>query len=290
MARKALGRGLDALIPGREGVEEGQRPSRLAEIDVDRIRPNPKQPRDRFDDEAIDAIAASLQEHGLLQPVVVRRAGEEEFELIAGERRWRAAQRAGLQRIPAVVRDADARQSLELALVENLQREDLNPVEEAQGYHLLIEDMGLTQEQVAAKVGKDRSTVANYLRLLKLPAPVQEMLIDEELTMGHARALLGAPDAASQRRIAERVVRDHLSVRRTESLVRDESPDEGGSKASRPRRSKDPDVAAAEEKLTKALGTPVSIRGRERGRLEIRFTSLDELNRIYELLLDIDRR
>lgn len=282
MARKVLGRGLDALIPA--GAPAKASGSRLLELEIDLIRPNPQQPRDSFDDLAIDSMAASLAAHGVLQPVVVREA-DGGYELIAGERRWRGAQRAGLDRIPAVVREATPRESLELALIENLQREDLNAIEQARAYHLLVEDMGLTQEQTAARVGKERSTVANYLRLLSLPAAIQQQLVDGELTMGHARALLGLSSAASQLRVAADVVKGDLSVRQTESRVRAENnprKDRSGTAAS------DPDVVAAERRLTKTLGTPVVIRGKERGKVEITFTSLEELNRIYDLLTAIE--
>jgi ParB family chromosome partitioning protein len=282
MARKVLGRGLDALIPaGASATASG---SRLLELEIDLIRPNPQQPRDSFDDQAIDSMAASLAAHGVLQPIVVREV-EGGFELIAGERRWRGAQRAGLERIPAVVREATPRESLELALIENLQREDLNAIEQARAYHLLVEDMGLTQEQTAARVGKQRSTVANYLRLLSLPSTIQQQLVDGDLTMGHARALLGLSSASAQRRVAEQVVMRDLSVRQTESRVRAEnSPrkERAGTTTS------DPDVVAAEHRLTKTLGTPVVIRGTERGKVEITFTSLEELNRIYDLLTTIE--
>ncbi len=282
MARKVLGRGLDALIPAATPTEVSR--SRLLELELDLIRPNPQQPRDNFDDESIDSMAASLMAHGVLQPIVVREA-ENGFELIAGERRWRGAQRAGLERIPAVVREATPRESLELALIENLQREDLNAIEQARAYHLLVDEMGLTQEQTAARVGKERSTVANYLRLLSLPATIQQQLVDDDLTMGHARALLGLSSAAAQRRVAEEVVKRGLSVRQTEARVRAE-------KSPRAARSEtpaiDPDVAAAERRLAKALGTPVAIRGKDRGRVEITFTSLEELNRIYDLLTAIE--
>lgn len=285
MARKALGRGLDALIPGGDrgsgGAEAG---ARLAEIEIERIRPNPQQPREQFDEEALTAIAESLREHGVLQPVVVRQV-ESGFELIAGERRWRAAQRAGLERIPAVIREATAEESLELALVENVQRQDLNPVEEARAYELLVDEVGLTQEQVAERVGRDRSTIANYLRLLQLPPRVQAALVDRRLSMGHARALLGLDDAAAQTRLAEEIVQRGLSVREVETRVRRGRKERAGSGG----RRRDPDVEAAEKKLARALGTPVRIHGKDKGRLEIRFTSLDELNRLYDLILELGK-
>lgn len=278
MARKALGRGLEALIPGRaQGAESGPR---LAEIAVERIRPNPRQPRDHFDDEALDAIAGSLSEHGMLQPVVVRELNDG-YELIAGERRWRAAQRAGLEKVPAVVRDATPRESLELAIIENVQREDLNAIEEALAYQLLVDEMSLTQEQVAERVGRDRSTVANYLRLLKLPVAVQNLIVAGALTMGHARALLAVEDGGALRRLAEEVVAKGLSVRQTEKRAKDPN---GKSSKIGNKKAKDPDVEAAESRLSRAVGAPVTIRGNDKGRLEIRFSSLDELNRLYDLL------
>jgi len=281
MARKALGRGLDALIPGR--AQEPQSGPRLAEIAIEDIRPNPRQPRDHFDDAALDAIAGSLTEHGMLQPVVLRKLAEG-YELIAGERRWRAAQRAGLEKIPAVIRDATPRESLELAIIENVQREDLNAIEEAQAYRLLVDEMSLTQEQVAERVGRDRSTVANYLRLLKLPASVQGLIVAGALSMGHARALLAVEDTGTLRRLAEEVAAKGLSVRQTEARARAAT---GKSGKIKQKKAKDPDVAAAESRLSRALGAPVAIRGTDKGRLEIRFSSLDELNRLYDLLTQI---
>lgn len=282
MARRALGRGLEALIPSAStpplAAEQG---TRLAELDLDQIRPNPRQPRETFHNDALDSIASSLREHGVLQPVVVRRVAGG-YELIAGERRWRAAQRAGLRRIPAVVRDATPEESLELALVENLQRQNLNPIEEAEAYRRLMTEAGMTQENIAERVGRDRSTVANYLRLLRLPEPVQRRIVAGELTMGHARALLGAADPTFQVRLADEIVLRSLSVREAESRVR---------AAGRPPQSatgavRDPDTIAAENQLKRALGTGVRIQGKEKGRIEIRFASLEELDRLYDLLLD----
>jgi ParB family chromosome partitioning protein len=284
MARKVLGRGLEALIPGATRDPAAGGTQRLAELDLDRIRPNPQQPRDRFDEDAILSIAESLKRHGVLQPIVVREVSDG-YEIIAGERRWRAAQRAGLERMPAVIRDASAQESLELALVENLQREDLNAVEEAHAYQMLVDEMGMTQDEVARRVGRDRSTVSNYLRLLKLPVGVQELLIEGRLSMGHARALLGLEDGAAVARLAAEAVAKGLSVRQVEARVRAGERSATGAAPTR----RDPDVEAAEKKLTRALGTPVRIHGKERGRLDIRFTSLDELNRIYDLLLELGR-
>ena len=285
MARKALGRGLDALIPGG-GKPSEQKGARLQEIPVEKIRPNPRQPRDHFDDSAIESIAESLRRHGVLQPLVVR-ATDAGYELIAGERRWRAAQRAGLERVPVVVRDVSATESLELALIENVQREDLNAIEEARAYELLIDEMGMTQEQVAKSVGRSRATVSNYLRLLKLPDKIQAMVVEGALEMGHARALLALADPAEQTRLGIEAAAKQLSVRQVEARAKALASGKG--RAGRSSSHRDPDVEAAERKLTRALGTPVKIRGKERGRLEIRFTSLEELNRLYEALLDLSR-
>jgi ParB family chromosome partitioning protein len=287
MARKALGRGLDALLPkapptrSKDEAADAEAFGKVAEVDIDRVRPNPRQPREHFREEALESMAASLRERGMLQPLVVRRSGDG-YQLIAGERRWRAAQRAGWHRVPVIVREATTLEALELALVENLQREDLNPLEEARAYEFLASEAGLTQEQVAERVGRERSTVANYVRLLGLPAKVQALLVGGELSMGHARALLGLKDAAAQSRLAEEIVAGRLSVRQAEARVRaaQRTPKPGGGKGS-----VDPDTVAAQERLSRALGAPVNIRGKERGKIEIRFNSLEELDRIYEQLL-----
>ena len=291
MARKALGRGLDALIPlappptaapaAVEGPPAADAPmAAVAEVDIDRVWPNPRQPREHFDEEALERMAASLRERGMLQPLVVRHEGDR-FQLIAGERRWRAAQRAGWHRVPVIVREATTLEALELALIENVQREDLNPLEEARAYDFLATEAGLTQEEVAERVGRERSTVANYLRLLNLPERVQELLVDDQLSMGHARALLGLPDKGAQVRLGEAIAKQGLSVRQAESRVRAARSEKG-----RGGGAQDPDTVAAQERLSRALGTAVKIYGQERGRIEIRFASLQELNRLYEQLLE----
>ena len=226
-------------------------------------------------------MATSLAERGMLQPLLVRREGDG-YQIIAGERRWRAAQRAGWSRVPVMVREASTLEALELSLIENVQREDLNPLEEARAYEFLASEAGLTQEQVAERVGRDRSTVANFMRLLKLPDRVQQFLVSGELTMGHARALLGLDSAAAQKRLAEEVVAAGLSVRQTEARVR-----AARARPARPsgKATQDPDTVAAQERLGRYLGTAVKIHGRERGRIEIRFSSLEELERLYERLL-----
>lgn len=290
MARKALGRGLDALLPPATAappdivVAGGPREQSLRgvpEIDIDRIRPNPRQPREHFDEDALESMASSLRARGMLQPLIVRREGDG-YQLIAGERRWRAAQRAGWQRVPVVVREATTLEALELALIENLQREDLNPLEEARAYEFLASEAGLTQEQVAERVGRERSTVANYVRLLALPERVQELLVAGSLSMGHARALLGLNAPAAQIRLAETIAAQGLSVRQTEGRVRAARTEASGPGT---RGAPDPDTVAAQERLTRALGAPVRIHGKEKGRIEIRFSSLEELDRLYEQLL-----
>lgn len=292
MARKALGRGLDALlpqapsqVPASAATLASEDPAlvsvAVSEVDIDLVRPNPRQPRERFHEEALETMATSLAERGMLQPLLVRREGDG-YQLIAGERRWRAAQRAGWSKVPVVVREATTLEALELALIENVQREDLNPLEEARAYEFLAAEAGLTQEEVAARVGRERSTVANFVRLLKLPDVVQQLLVSGELTMGHARALLGLDNAAQQERLAAEIVASGLSVRRTEARVRSTRLEtkKAGAKASH-----DPDTVAAQKQLARALGTSVKIHGKERGRIEIRFASLEELDRLYGLLM-----
>ena len=293
MERKALGRGLEALLPQSPAavvpppaivVTEKKEPEltgSLTEVEIDRVRPNPRQPRESFNEEALDSMAASLRDRGMLQPLVVRREGEG-FQLIAGERRWRAAQRAGWPKVPVIVREATTLEALELALIENIQREDLNPLEEARAYEFLASEAGLTQEQVAERVGRERSTVANYLRLLALPERIQELVISESLSMGHARALLGLKAPGAQIRLAETVVLHGLSVRQTEARVR-----AARQEASKPgaKVQQDPDTLVAQRRLEQVLGTPVKIHGKEKGRIEVRFSSLEELERLYEQLL-----
>ena len=293
MERKALGRGLEALLPqspaaavpppGIVVTEEKRQetPGGLAEVDIDRVRPNPRQPRESFNEEALESMAVSLRDRGMLQPLVVRREGEG-FQLIAGERRWRAAQRAGWHSVPVVIREATTLEALELALIENIQREDLNPLEEARAYEFLASEAGLTQEQVAERVGRERSTVANYLRLLALPERVQELLISESLSMGHARALLGLKTPGAQIRLAETVASHGLSVRQTEARVRTVRQEDSKAGAT---NEQDPDTLMAQQRLARALGAPVKIHGKEKGRIEVRFSSLEELERLYEQLL-----
>jgi len=278
MKRKVLGRGLDALLPR---APQGE----LFHLDLDRIRPNRFQPRAGFREEPLKELADSIRANGILQPLIVRPVGDT-YELIAGERRWRAAQMAGLEKVPALVKSVTDERLLEMALIENIQREDLTPLETARGYQMLMEEYALTQEQVAQRVGKQRSSVANYVRLLKLPEIVRELLESGEIEMGHARALAGLDDPAQQEQLARKSAREKLSVRATERLV--ERLREGKSGNGRTARMRDPNVIAAEEKLRRSLGTSVRIfRGRKGGRIEIAYKSEEELDRIYSLLLEI---
>jgi ParB family chromosome partitioning protein len=281
--RPALGKGLSALIPD---VPEPARSGPM-EVDIDLLAPNPQQPRLNMDDGRLEELTASIKSNGIIQPILVRRTGNT-YRIIAGERRWRAAQRAGLQRVPVVVRDIPEgdKQLLELALIENLQREGLNPVDEALAYRRLAEDFSLTQEQIAAAVGKDRSSVANFLRLLKLPEEVRADLASGALSTGHARALLALPDAAAQRHGAREIIARHLSVRETEALVKKlASPKSQPGAVRKPESVADVHTRAAEDRIRFALGTKVRIvRGGTGGRIEIDFGSESELNRIYELL------
>ncbi len=281
-ARKSgLGRGLDALLPTGEG---GQGFSLLP---LAAIGPNPLQPRARFDDGALENLAASIREVGVLQPIVVRAVGASEYQLVAGERRWRAAQMVGLEQIPALVRDGDDVSGLTEALIENLQREDLTPLEEAGAYRQLMEDFGLTHEEVAVRVGKSRSGISNTLRLLQLPAVIQGLLEAGELSAGHCRALLAIDDARYAEHIARRAAEEGWSVRRIEDAVRarigegDPKPVSAARAAERPA-----EILALEERLTERLGSTVRIDyGARGGRILIRFGSLDDLERVYRSLL-----
>ena len=275
MKRSALGKGIAALIPEGSAL----RPGAASELPVAEIGPNPLQPRRTFAAAGLEKLAASIRENGVLQPVVVSRAPEGGgYHLIAGERRWRAAQLAGLERIPAVVRDAasDADQ-LGLALVENLQREDLTPIEEARAYHHLRSELGLSQEAIAGRVGKDRSTVANALRLLQLPLAVQGLVDAGELSAGHARALAGVDGAEKKLELGQRCVREGWSVRELERRLRP--------RERRPRRAPDPETQEAVDRLSLALGVRVAIARRRRGgELRLAFANEDELIRLFQWL------
>lgn len=277
--RKALGRGLSSLIPEPPVVEPREG---LRMVDVDRVIPNRFQPRSRFED--LEGLATSIKENGIIQPIIVTES-DGEYQLVAGERRWRAAQMAGITRIPAILRNVTDDRRLELALVENIQRQELNPLEEARAYNLLLSELQLTQEEVARRVGKDRTTIANQLRLLKLDEKVQEMVAAGLLDGGHGRALLSLKDGPTQIRAAEKVIHEMLSVRETEDLVKKLSDDSPALPKSLITR--DPNVQAAEERLTRSLGTKVRITsGRKKGtgKIEIDYYSEDELDRLFSLL------
>jgi ParB family chromosome partitioning protein len=277
MNRQALGRGLGALIPGA-GDEGGQ--TEIREIAVGLIEPSKDQPRTRFNEESLRELAESVKRHGIVQPLVVRHMATGGFGLVVGERRLRAAKLAGLETVPAIVREVDERAGLEIALVENLQREDLNPIDEARGYEALMEISGETQVHVAERVGKDRSTIANALRLLELPADVQEMLTVGALSAGHGRALLGLRSAAEQAAIAQRTIAEGLSVRQVEALTRGKVKRR---KASRPARRADPAVRDWEERLQRVLGTLVRIdRLGTEGTIRIEYYSEEDLERILD--------
>jgi ParB family transcriptional regulator, chromosome partitioning protein len=287
--RPALGKGLSALIP------DAPEPPRtgVMEVDIDLLAPNDLQPRVQMDDVKLQELADSIKANGIIQPILVRRTGST-YRIIAGERRWRAAQRAGLHKVPIVIRDVaegSSKELLELALIENIQRENLNAIDEAVAYRRLADEFGLTQDQIAAAVGKDRSSVANFMRLLKLPDEVRADLASGALSMGHARALLSLADAAAQRQAAREVMSRGLSVRDTELLIRKlgkPSPPEppGGSAAARP----DVHTRAAEDRMRFALGAKVRIIRRGAGGvIQIDFGSENELNRIYELLTTPNR-
>jgi len=273
--RRALGRGLSALIPG--GEERG-----LAEVPLERIAPNAFQPRKRFDDQKLRDLAQSIKAHGVLSPVILRE-GREGYELVAGERRLRAAKLAGLKAIPAVVREVSDAGMLELALVENVQREDLNPLEEAEVYRRLLEEFHLTQEELADRIGKDRSSITNALRLLNLPKKIQEDLVAGVLTEGHARAILGVKGEAAQLKVRDRIVKGRLSVRAAEGLVKKVRPKPVG----RAKASADPDLQALEEAFRHALGTKVRILKKGKGGVvEIDYYSSEDLERIAEVICE----
>ena len=276
--RSGLGRGLEALIPKGEENHLG-----FAVIPIDRVSANPHQPRSMFDEEALASLAASIVEVGVLQPIIVREAEEGSYTLVAGERRWRAARKVGLTEIPAIIRESDDRSLLTEALVENLQREDLSALEEATAYQELLEDFGLTHEDVGNRVGKSRSAITDSLRLLQLPAAIQGKLERGELSAGHARALLGLEDRKFAEHIAERAVEEGWSVRQVEDAVRSRnqavSEDHGGRRATPARPAA---IVELEQRLRNQLSTRVKIKyANDRGKLVIDFSSLDDLERIY---------
>jgi len=293
--RKALGRGLAALIPGAPSLAvapamPAAAPSTagggLQNVAIEEIHPSRDQPRKMFDETRIEELAASIRSQGVIQPLVVRRRETGGYELIAGERRWRAAQRAGLHEVPAVIRDVVPTRAFEMAMVENLQREDLNPIEEAAGYQRLIAELGYTQESLAARVGKDRTTITNALRLLRLPDEVRALVIDGRVSMGHARALLGLETTDSMVRLARRVAAREMSVRQVEGLVRREREDHANGGHAPPAR---PSASARDlaERLSRGIGAKVKVveTGPGRGHLELHYNSLDELDTLIGRLL-----
>ena len=276
MKKVTLGRGLDALIP------TDQEAKGFILADIDQIRPNAYQPRKDFDEDGIDELASSIKEKGIIQPLVARKVGDG-YEIIAGERRWRAAQKAGLKRIPIILKDASDSEVLELALIENLQREDLNPIEEAIGYEQLIGDFGLTHDDISKIIGKDRSTITNQIRLLKLPERVKQAIIDGEISAGHARAILGIESQTKALEIFDLIKRNRLSVRQTEKLVQGLTKER---EADKKQKYVDPFLSNVIQQLTGMLGTQIKIIDRNgKGKIEIEYYSLDDLERIIESLM-----
>ena len=277
---RGLGRGLGALIPPASAARHG-----LRDVPVDAIRPNPRQPRTHFDDQELQELAASIREHGVLQPVLVSQQPDGTFQLITGERRWRAVQLAGIATLPAMVKETTPQASLELALVENIQRRDLNPLEEAHAFRQLLDEHGLTQEQLGQRVGKSRVTITNTLRLLHLPEAVRAALADGSISEGHARAILMVNGETARLGLLERVLEDHLSVRDTEVLARSLNAPPRARDGAAVRA--DPDVERLEDAFRQALGTRVRlVKGRRGGRLVITFFSDDELQGLYEAIVN----
>lgn len=275
---------MNALLSEMTGTSNEE----FKEIEIDRVEPNTLQPRTKFDESKLNELAQSIQENGIVQPILVRRLGNGHYQIVAGERRWRAAQRAGLQHISAIIRDIPDDKMLELALVENIQRQELNAIEEAYAYKRLIDTLGLTQETVAQRVGRDRTFVTNYLRLLRLPEDIQRLVEENKISMGHARALLGIDDAKKQRAIAKNIIESNLSVRDTEQtikrLINNAEPTQVISKSS---ESSNANIRYAEAKLRRKLGTQVKIitnMGKEGGKIEISYYNEADLQRIYQLL------
>ena len=280
--RPALGRGLSALIPDTAPVPQSESETHPSEVDLDLLQPNAEQPRTDMDEARLDELARSIKASGVIQPILVRPVSGGGYEIVAGERRWRAAQKAGLLRVPVNIRNVPADKRLEIALVENIQRENLNPIEEARAYRKLTDQFDRTQEEIAQAVGKDRSTIANTQRLLTLPSEVQAEVAGGRLSVGHAKTLIGLPDSATQRRLARDVRSRDLSVRETEALVKKML---APKPMTDPKAEKDVHIRTAEEQLRLKFGTRVNIvRSRHGGRIEIQFASEEELQRLYEEL------
>lgn len=282
MTRRALGRGLSALLSDKPGTTSEE----MIEIDLDLIEPNNFQPRTNFDEARLEELAQSIKANGIIQPLLVRRLPDGKYQLVAGERRWRASQRAGLQRVPCVVKEIPEDKMLELALIENIQRQELNAIEEAHAYKRLIESLGLTQEMVAQRVGRDRTFITNYLRLLRLPDDIQRLVEAEHLSMGHARALLGVDEPDIQRKLAKEIIEKGLSVRHTERTIKRIV--EGAAVTGSAPVREDPNLKAAEDKLRRKLSSKVQIIVNQKGsggKIEIEFFDDNDLNRIYEVIM-----
>lgn len=286
MSRKVLGRGINALLGN---INANSKNEELLEIDLDLIEPNSEQPRSRFTEENLEELAQSIRANGIVQPIIVRRK-DGKFQIVAGERRWRASQKAGLKKISSIIKEVEDEKLLELALIENIQRQELNAIEEARAYKNLIDKVGLTQEMIAERVGKNRTAVTTFLRLLKLPNDVLKLVEDEKITAGHARALLMAENAESQRRLAQKIIEMRLSVRETEKAVKRLSSENARTTEKKPIKTKiDANVKAAETKLRRKLGTQVQIIPDGKGtggKVEIEYYSESDLDRIYQLLIN----
>ncbi|AGC67044.1 stage 0 sporulation protein J [Thermoclostridium stercorarium subsp. stercorarium DSM 8532] len=275
--KKGLGKGLGALLD-TDNILSGD--SGVMELKIIDIEPNKEQPRKNFDQEKLQALAESIKQHGVVQPIIVKKQ-DKGYTIIAGERRWRAAKLAGLKTIPAIVKDLSSRETMEIALIENLQREDLNPIEEAEAYQKLMDEHGLTQEALSKLVGKSRAAIANSVRLLSLPDKIKDMLINEQLTPGHARALITVEDPERQIKLAEEIIEKDLSVRETEKLVNERK----NEKKQKRKAAKDPTILDIEEKLKSILGTKVELRhNKNKGKIVIEYYSNDEFNRIIEFI------
>ncbi len=283
--KPALGKGLAALIPQKEKGKGTGRTREILELRIKAIKPNEYQPRKVFHDSTLNELVSSIREKGVIQPVIVRVTPDNSYQLIAGERRLRAAGMAGLSVIPAIVKEAAPAEALELALIENIQREDLNPLETAEAFQRLIKDFNLTQDDMSRKVGKDRTTVSNYLRILKLPGEIKKLIADGSLSIGHAKALLQIENQRIQLDIAKKIVHSGLSVREVEKLSRQAAALKTA--RSRPAAAKDPQIASLEEKLIQGLGTKVRLihKSGKRGKIEIDYYSLEELDRLLEILI-----
>jgi ParB family chromosome partitioning protein len=278
--KRGLGRGLEALIPMEQKGEEI-----VQEIEIKKIVANDKQPRKDFDEKKLSELADSMKQHGILQPIILRKKGST-YELVAGERRWRAAAKAGIEKIPAIVKELSNADVMEIALIENLQREDLNPMEEAAAYKTLMNDFGLTQEELSKRVGKSRSLIANTVRLLNLDKEIQDLVFQDKLTAGHARALLSIQEKKERLKLAKKISEESLSVRQTEQIVKKISDEKKKNKIKKPKEI-NPVMLDITEKLQRSLGTRVRIKGNEkRGKIEIEFYSGDELERILETIVE----